>query len=128
MQIHQDDHGRLGRPLCWACHDYASHVVWQWWSPELWRRFTITLRRLVARSLAVPAGQLNGHATVQYAKVAEFQLRGVVHFHALVRLDGPRTEGGFAPVLAALEGADPSRFLNQSDDQGDDLGGRHDAP
>jgi integrase len=30
-------------------------------------------------------------------------------------------------VLAALEGADPGRFLNQSDDQSDDLGGRHDA-
>ena len=27
---------------------------------------------------------------MQYAKVAEYQLRGVVHFHALVRLDGPQ--------------------------------------
>ena len=30
-------------------------------------------------------------------------------------------------VLAALEGADPGRFLNQSDDQSNDLGGRRDA-
>ena len=30
-------------------------------------------------------------------------------------------------VLAALEGADPGRFLGQSDDQSDDLKGRHDA-
>lgn len=33
-------------------------------------------------------------ATVQYAKVAEFQRRGAVHFHALIRLDGPRTTDG----------------------------------
>jgi hypothetical protein len=26
---------------------------------------------------------------VSFAKVAEFQRRGVVHFHALIRLDGP---------------------------------------
>lgn len=105
MLIHQDDDGRLGQPLCWECYDYAAHVVWQWWAPELWRRFTITLRRLVARHLRVRASKLNNHVTVQYAKVAEFQLRGVVHFHALVRLDGPRTEGGFAPAPPSLDAA-----------------------
>ena len=40
---------------------------------------------------------------MQYAKVAEYQLRGAVHFHALIRLDGPRTPDGFA---AAPEGID----------------------
>jgi hypothetical protein len=29
---------------------------------------------------------------VQFAKVAEFQRRGIVHFHALIRLDGPPTD------------------------------------
>jgi hypothetical protein len=29
---------------------------------------------------------------VQFAKVAEFQRRGVIHFHALIRLDGPPTD------------------------------------
>ncbi|WP_425562501.1 replication initiator [Microlunatus ginsengisoli] len=28
---------------------------------------------------------------VQFAKVAEFQRSGLVHFHALIRLDGPPT-------------------------------------
>jgi hypothetical protein len=81
----------LGQPLCGDCYDYASHVVWQWWAPDLWRRFTIALRRLIAHTLGVPAVRLAEVATVQYAKVAEYQLRGLVHFHALVRLDGPRT-------------------------------------
>ena len=102
--MHGPDDSRLGQPLCWECYDYSAHLVWQWWAPELWRRFTITLRRLVAKTLGVRATALNDHATVQYAKVAEFQLRGVVHFHALIRLDGPRTDGGFAPSPASLDG------------------------
>ena len=47
---------------------------------------------------------------MQYAKVAEFQRRGAVHFHALIRLDGPRNPSGVteppgavtAVVLASL--------------------------
>jgi len=71
------------------------NVVWQWWAPDLWRRFTLALRRAIAAKLGVPATKLGDYATVQYAKVAEFQGRAVVHFHALVRLDGPRTDDGF---------------------------------
>jgi hypothetical protein len=40
---------------------------------------------------------------VQYAKVAEYQRRGVVHFHALIRLDGPRTPEGFAVAPARID-------------------------
>ena len=98
-----DADGLVGQPLCVDCYDYASHVVWQWWAPDLWRRFTITLRRLVAKTLAVPATRLAEVATVQYAKVAEYQLRGAVHFHALVRLDGPHTPDGFAPAPEAID-------------------------
>jgi hypothetical protein len=29
---------------------------------------------------------------LQFAKVAEFQRRGIIHFHALIRLDGPPTD------------------------------------
>ena len=88
----------VGEPICVDCYDYFTHVVWQWWAPELWRRFTITLRRLVAHHLGVAESRLNEHATIQYAKVAEYQRRGAIHFHALVRLDGPRTPEGFAPA------------------------------
>ena len=76
--------------------------VWQWWAPDLWRRFTIALRRLVAKTLQVPANRLAEVATVQYAKVAEYQVRGAVHFHALVRLDGPRTPEGSRPLPLPL--------------------------
>ncbi len=95
---HGEDDPALGAPLCVDCYDYASHVVWQFCAPDLWKRFTIRLRRLVAHQLGVPVTRLAEVATVQYAKVAEYQWRGVVHFHALIRLDGPRTPDGFAPA------------------------------
>jgi hypothetical protein len=88
---HDDGDGRLGQPLCPDCYDYMSHVVWQWHAPELWRRFTITLNRELATRLNVPRSRLREHARLSFAKVAEFQRRGIVHFHAIIRLDGPAT-------------------------------------
>ena len=70
------------------CYDYAGHLVWQWWAPELWRRFTITLRRRLAPHLGLSETAARRLVRVQFAKVAEFQRRGVIHFHALIRLDG----------------------------------------
>jgi hypothetical protein len=98
MVIHDEDDPSVGQPLCPDCYDYASAVVWQWWAPELWRRFTITLRRMLSHQLGILPAHLPRVASVQYAKVAEYQLRGAVHFHALVRLDGPQTPDGFAPA------------------------------
>jgi hypothetical protein len=111
---HGDGDPVLGHPLCQDCYDYASHVAWQWWAPDLWRRFTIALRRSVARELGIPSSKLVEHATVQYAKVAEFQLRGVVHYHALVRLDGPKTPDGFAPAPRGLDGDGLGRLVEES--------------
>ena len=76
MAVHGDDDPTVGQPLCADCYDYASQVVWQWWAPELWRRFTITLRRLLAHHLGTTPARLGEVASLQYAKVAEYQLRG----------------------------------------------------
>jgi len=105
-------HGNeLGQPLCFDCYDYTSQVVWQWWAPDLWRRFTIALRRLLAKTLGVPGDRAAHVATVQYAKVAEYQRRGVVHFHALIRLDGPRTPEGFAAAPARIDSRRLARLV-----------------
>ncbi|GAA2501209.1 replication initiator [Terrabacter carboxydivorans] len=111
---HTDGDARLGQPLCRDCYDYESHLVWQWWAPELWRRFTIDLRRALARHLGVPESRLSELVTVQYAKVAEYQQRGIVHFHALIRLDGPKTDDGFAPAPAGLTAALLARLVEQA--------------
>ncbi len=93
-RAHDEDDELIGQPLCADCYDYASHVLWQYHAPELWRRFTIALRRTLAASLGVSESRLKHTVTVQYAKVAEYQRRGIIHFHALVRLDGPKTDDG----------------------------------
>ena len=49
MAVHQHTDSFVGQPLCVECYDYIGHLVWQWHAPELWRRFTIGLRRLIAR-------------------------------------------------------------------------------
>lgn len=98
MATHGPDDPRNGSPLCNDCYDWPSAVVWQWWAPELWRRTTITIRRALADTLGVPESRLRKVASLQYAKVAEYQDRGMVHFHALVRLDGPDGPGSPSPV------------------------------
>lgn len=97
-KVHDGGDDQVGAPLCWECYDWTSAVVWQWHAPELWRRATIALRRALAGYLGVTGTGLRKVATVQYAKVAEFQARGLVHFHALIRLDGPDGPGSPAPA------------------------------
>ena len=102
MTRHGDNDPRNGAPLCNSCYDWASAVVWQWWAPELWRRTTIALRRALATRLGVKEYRLGDVASIQYAKVAEYQARGMVHFHALIRLDGSDGPGSPAPVDGAV--------------------------
>jgi hypothetical protein len=98
MAQHDAGDELLGQPLCWECYDYASHIVWQWWAPELWRRFNIAIKRTLAHHLGIKESRLKQVACVQYSKVAEYQRRGLIHFHALVRLDGPKADDAFAPA------------------------------
>lgn len=98
MTAHTENDPAVGSPLCWDCYDWTSAVVWQWHAPELWRRFTIALRRALAGYLGLTDSELKRSASVQYAKVGEYQARGLIHFHALVRLDGPTGPGSPAPV------------------------------
>src|SRR5690606_27768739 len=84
----------VGQPLCRDCYDYSAHPIWQWHAPELWRRFTEYFRRNLARAAGLPVNSKKGVgftdlARISYTKVAEFQARGAVHFHAVIRLDGP---------------------------------------
>ncbi len=85
----------LGDAVCEHCYDYVGHVAWQYHAPELWRRFTIRLRRELARELGLTQRAAARVVRVQFAKVAEFQRRGVVHFHAIVRLDGVDADRDF---------------------------------
>lgn len=114
-RVHDEDDDLIGLPLCPDCYDYASHVLWQYHAPELWRRFTIALRRALAQSLGVSEAALKNTVTMQYAKVAEYQRRGVIHFHALVRLDGPKTDdGSYADPPAWMTAATLAEHIEQA--------------
>jgi hypothetical protein len=87
-QRHTDTSPALGRPLCLDCYDHPAHVIWNGWAGELWRRTMITLNRSLTR-----LGTHHGlRLRVSYGKVAEYQRRGVVHFHALIRVDRVQPE------------------------------------
>ena len=103
MSIHDHGDALAGQPLCGDCYDYAGHLVWQWWAPELWRRFTIALRRQLARHLGLSETATRQLVRVQFAKVAEFQRRGVIHFHALIRLDGQPTDDAYPPPAVQVD-------------------------
>jgi len=84
---HDADDPRLGEPLCAACYDSQAQVLWNALAPELWRRTTIALHRALAREVGVDEAGLRRLVRISYAKVAEFQKRGALHFHAVIRLD-----------------------------------------
>ncbi len=86
---HQPDDPRLGKPMCPDCYDYTGHVLFNALAPELWRRFTIYLPRQLARLSGVTQKHLCTQVTVRFVKVAEYQARGIIHYHAIIRLDAP---------------------------------------
>jgi hypothetical protein len=78
---------KLGQPLCPDCYDYERAVLWNATCPELWRRTTIYLFRELARLSGTNAAGLRKVIRLSFAKVAEYQQRGVVHLHAVIRID-----------------------------------------
>ena len=83
---HRADDPRLGQPLCPDCYDHAAHVVWNNNTGELWRRTKQAIERHL-NQLARHRGLAYG-VRVSHGKAAEYQARGAVHFHVLLRLDG----------------------------------------
>jgi hypothetical protein len=97
---HEPGDPLLGRALCLDCYDYDHQVVWNLFAGELWRRTKQAAERRLAQlaahrgipSVVVAGG--DGHprkvppVRLSHGKAAEFQVRGAVHFHALLRLDG----------------------------------------
>jgi hypothetical protein len=84
---HTPDDPRLGQPLCVDCYDHDHHVVFNHHAGELWRRTRIGIERHLrrtARRRRIPPASVR----LSYGKVAEMQRRGVVHYHAVIRLDG----------------------------------------
>jgi hypothetical protein len=114
---HDEDDPRLGEPLCPACYDAQAQVLWNALAPELWRRTTIAVYRTLGRLVGLQEGELRRLVRVSYAKVAEFQRRGAIHFHAVIRLDAAtdcRCPGCLAPPPERLTAALLEKALREA--------------
>lgn len=96
--LHDQDDAELGNPLDPDTYDYEAAVLWNAHAGALWRRLSTYLRREVAKRAGLTQRAFREYARVSFAKVAEYQKRGAVHFHAVIRIDGP--EGGDTPPPA----------------------------
>ncbi|MGW1403359.1 replication initiator protein RepSA [Streptomyces sp. NPDC002405] len=86
---HASDDPALGTALDPASYDYAGAVLFNNHAGELWVRLANRLRREIAARAGLTQRELKEACRVSYGKVAEFQKRGAVHFHAVIRIDGP---------------------------------------
>lgn len=86
--IHAADDVDVGSPLCPDCFDYPGAVLFNALVPELWRRTTIYLQRTLATQAGISVAELCRQVRVTFTKVAEYQARGLIHLHAVIRLDG----------------------------------------
>jgi hypothetical protein len=85
--VHAEDDPRLGEPLCAECFDHQAAIVWNNALGELWRRTTIYLPRTLAFITGRTQKRLRELVRCAYVKVAEYQRRGLIHLHVVIRLD-----------------------------------------
>jgi hypothetical protein len=125
---HRPHDPRLGQPICPDCYDYPAHVVWNNQAGELWRRTKQAIERRLGQlarrrgipPIRVPCGdgryRLADPVRVAHGKAAEYQARGAVHFHALLRLDGydPAHPGQILPPPSCLTIADLNDAISQA--------------
>ncbi|WP_306281143.1 MULTISPECIES: replication initiator [Frankia] len=85
---HGDGDPLLGSPLCADCFDYPGAVVWNSLVPRLWKATRDGVESAVARSAGLTVAGLRRQLRITFVKAAEMQARGLVHLHAVIRLDG----------------------------------------
>ena len=99
---HPENDPALGTALDPESYDYAGAVLFNNHAGQLWQRFTNRLRRELAARAGLTQRALRDVLRVSYGKVAEFQKRGAIHFHAVIRLDGPNGSGSAPPSWATV--------------------------
>jgi hypothetical protein len=68
---------------------------------ELWRRTSIYILRTLGELAGMSVRAVSRYVRLSYIKVVEFQRRGSVHLHAVVRIDG--ASKGLAPPPAPFD-------------------------
>jgi hypothetical protein len=99
-KLHDANDPCLGQAVKPDHYDYTGAVIWNASAGVLWHRTTTLVVRHLARHLCVTEKEFRRICRVSYGKVAEFQARGLVHFHVIIRLDG--ADGPDQPPPAGL--------------------------
>jgi hypothetical protein len=142
---HAEDDACLGEAICPDCFDGERLALWNLNAGRLFKRTRTYVERELARQAGMTQKAARELVRLGYVKVAEFQRRGVVHFHLLWRLDGRCEDDGLiappsefdaqllvdaitaalpkATVPAEAEGADPYGWGAQHEVRALDLGG-----
>jgi hypothetical protein len=100
---HPDGDPALGEPLCADCFDYRGVVLWNAHVPALWERTSSELYRAVAKAGHLSTKDVRSMVRLSYMKVVEFQRRGLVHLHVVIRADGRDGPSEQAPTWLGLE-------------------------
>ena len=100
---HDDSDPLIGQPLCLACYDYPGHVLWNAKATALWARMIDFLYWRLARAGGIKRSHIRRVLRVEYARLAEYQSRGLIHFHAAIRLDAPDDRGEDPPAWATAD-------------------------
>jgi hypothetical protein len=100
---HADGDPLLGEPLCAECFDYQGAVLWNAHVPALWERTSSELYRAVAKVGGVTTKEVRSMVRLSYIKVVEFQRRGLVHLHVVIRADGRQGPAEHPPGWLGLE-------------------------
>jgi hypothetical protein len=128
---HAEDDPCLGEAICLDCFDYERCALWNLNVGRLFKRTKTYVERELARQVGYTQKATRSMVRVSYVKVAEFQRRGVVHFHVLWRLDGVDEDGQLvappaefdAQLLAdAITAALPKSTVPAEDERKDPYG------
>jgi hypothetical protein len=84
---HSESDPLLGQAICPSCYGYDAAVLFNASVSELWRRTTIYALRALGNLAGMSVRAVAKEVRLSYVKVVEFQRRGSVYLHALVRLD-----------------------------------------
>lgn len=102
-RTHHDGEPAIGQPLCSECFDYAGAVLFNASVPRLWDQTARALPAALCRELGITRTVLRRHLRLSFGKVIEYQARGLIHVHAVIRADGPEGPGSVPPPWASAD-------------------------
>lgn len=84
---HEETDPVVGTPLCPDCYDYDAAALWNFAVRFLWHLYPTQVLRECAAELGLAQRDLAGRVRLPFFRVVEFQQRGAVHFHVVMRVD-----------------------------------------